>query len=67
VILAFTRKKDVLFQLKIRGASKKFKNQPRPLFMYFDEFSQNIIFAKIAYTFLKNYQILSAFENFSKG
>jgi hypothetical protein len=25
------RKEDVLFQLKIRGASKKFKNQPRPL------------------------------------
>ncbi len=25
------RKEDVLFQLKIRGASEKFKNQPRPL------------------------------------
>jgi hypothetical protein len=25
------RKEDVLCQLKIRGASKKFKNQPRPL------------------------------------
>jgi hypothetical protein len=24
-------KEDVLFQLKIRGASEKFKNQPRPL------------------------------------
>jgi hypothetical protein len=38
-ILAFTgssdfsiyRKEDVLFQQKIRGASEKFKNQPRPL------------------------------------
>jgi hypothetical protein len=26
-----TRKEDVLFQLKIRGAFEKFKNQPRPL------------------------------------
>ena len=25
------RKEDVLFQLKIRGASEKLKNQPRPL------------------------------------
>jgi hypothetical protein len=25
------RREDVLFQLKIRGASEKFKNQPRPL------------------------------------
>jgi hypothetical protein len=25
------RREDVLFQLKIRGASQKFKNQPRPL------------------------------------
>jgi hypothetical protein len=25
------RKEDVLFQQKIRGASEKFKNQPRPL------------------------------------
>jgi hypothetical protein len=25
------RKEDVLFQLKIRGASEKFKNQPRHL------------------------------------
>ncbi len=31
MIFAFIGKKIVLFQLKIRGASKKFKNQPRPL------------------------------------
>jgi hypothetical protein len=30
MLLAFTGE-DVLFQLKIRGASEKFKNQPRPL------------------------------------
>ncbi len=29
--ISIYRKKDVLFLLKIRGASKKFKNQPRPL------------------------------------
>jgi hypothetical protein len=32
VILAFSGKEDVLFQLKITGASEKFKNQPRQLF-----------------------------------
>ncbi len=31
VILAFTGERMFLFQLKIRGASEKFKNQPRPL------------------------------------
>jgi hypothetical protein len=29
--ISIYRKEDVLFQLKIRGASEKFKNQPRPL------------------------------------
>jgi hypothetical protein len=28
--LSIYRREDVLFQLKIRGASEKFKNQPRP-------------------------------------
>jgi hypothetical protein len=29
--ISIYRKEDVLFQLKIRGASEKFKNQPRHL------------------------------------